>query len=78
MDSIINTIKSNLKLLTTITISGIIIISVLIFLNKKNENFESLLSEKFYEASILIDKKKNKEGTIILESIIEKGNKLYF
>ena len=58
MDSIINTIKSNLKLLTTITISGIIIISVLIFLNKKNENFESLLSEKFYEASILIDKKK--------------------
>ena len=58
MDSIIIKIKSNLKLLITIAISGIIIFSILIFLNKKNQNFELLLSEKFYDASILIDKKK--------------------
>ena len=56
MDSIIIKIKSNLKLLITIAISGIIIFSILIFLNKKNQNFELLLSEKFYDASILIDK----------------------
>tara|TARA_X000001036_G_scaffold94703_1_gene87374 strand:- start:9388 stop:9939 length:552 start_codon:yes stop_codon:yes gene_type:complete len=77
MDSIIIKIKSNLKLLITIAISGIIIFSILIFLNKKNQNFELSLSEKFYDASILIDKKKNKEATIILENIIEKRNKLY-
>ena len=77
MDSIIIKIKSNLKLLITIAISGIIIFSILIFLNKKNQNFELLLSEKFYDASILIDKKKNKDATIILENIIEKHNNLY-
>ncbi len=77
MQKIINKIKSNLKFFTAIVIAILIMLSFFIYYNKKIQNLQISLSEKYYEATTLINKKKYKDGTIILENIIAKQNKLY-
>jgi hypothetical protein len=77
MQKIITKIKSNLKIFTGIIITILIMLSVFIYYNKKSQNLQILLSERYYEATILINKKKYEEGTVILENIIAKQNKLY-
>jgi len=65
------------RLLSALIIILVVILASLFLMNEKNKNFQQEVSEKYYEAKILIENNENKEGLILLEEIISKNNQTY-
>ena len=65
------------KLLATLITIFVCILAAYSLINVKNKNFQQEVSEKYYEAKILIENSKNKEGLILLEEIVGDKNQTY-
>ena len=65
------------KILAILTIILVILTVSLFLINKKNKNLQLEISEKYYEAKILVENNKNEEGLILLREIINKKNQTY-
>ena len=69
-DRLINIFKNNLKLITVSFISAILILLGYVFYKQSLEKKNTVISEKFNQATILLIKKKNIESKVLLENII--------
>ena len=76
-DRLINIFKNNLKLITVSFISAILILLGYVFYKQSLEKKNTVISEKFNQATILLIKKKNIESKVLLENIINEKHKLY-
>ena len=75
--NIIPIIKQNSKLLISIVSVALLSLIIILYLSYKNQKDLIHISEQYYEAQILIEKKNNKQAKSILENIIAEKSKLY-
>ena len=75
--NIIPIIKQNSKLLFSIVSVALLSLIIILYLSYKNQKDLIHISEQYYEAQILIEKKNNKQAKSILENIIAEKSKLY-
>ena len=75
--NIISIVKKNSKLLITIVSVALLGLITILYLNYKNQKDLIHISEQYYKAQILIEKKNNNQAKLILENIIAKKSKLY-
>ena len=76
-ENIISYFKNNKKSLITVSVLFIVISFSFIFYQKNIDNKNTLISDKFNKASILIDQNNMGESKILLEEIIINGHKFY-
>ena len=74
---IINKLKKNLKLIITLFFIAVLAFSLLTFIKIKEENKNILISEKYNQAKVFINNKKNNEGLVILEEVINTKHPFY-
>jgi len=72
-----NFIKKNKKFIIFISISTFILLIVFFFYQNMQQKKEIKISEKYTQATILINQKKNQESKILLESIISEEHNFY-
>lgn len=74
---IISKIKDNSKLFFSAIFVIVLAFFVLVFIEKKEENKNILISVEFNKAKVLIQNKEKKESLVILEKIINEKHKFY-
>ena len=74
---IVSKVKENSRLLLSIALIIVLVFIATVFLDKKREEKNILISQKFNKAKILIKNEKKEESFIILKEIIEKKHKFY-
>jgi|TARA_B110000438_G_C15816424_1_gene652182 hypothetical protein len=74
---IINKLKKHLKLIIIFCFIVILAFSLLTFIKIKEENKNILISEKYNQAKVFINNKKNNEGLVILEEVINTKHPFY-
>ncbi len=75
--NIISIIKKNSKLLVIIILAALLVLVISLYLNYKNQKELIYISEQYYKAQILIEKKNNKQAKLILENIVAEKSKIY-
>ena len=75
--NIISIVKKNSKLLITIVSVALLGLITILYLNYKNQKDLIHISEQYYKAQILIEKKNNNQAKLILEKNKKKKSKLY-
>ncbi len=73
----IDILKSNIKVIITIIISLVVLISFYSWFKYKENLKKNDLSEKYIEAKILLSQKNNNDALLLLNKIIEEGDGTY-
>ena len=74
---ILSKIKENSKLLFFLALIIIAIFAIMLFIEKRKEDQNILISQEFNKAKILIKNEKKEESLFILKSIVNKKHKFY-
>lgn len=74
---ILSKIKENSRLFLSLVLIIIVVFAIMLFIEKKKEDQNILISQEFNKAKILIKNERKKESLIILERLVNKKQHFY-